>query len=106
MEGQDMSCPHLLEGIHPFCRATRETLVAGLHDLPLGRSGFWAECPAVTYAVAVVEVDPDAPDAGIDRALDREAPGIRAPTSDRHRGRMPHEITLEVWRLMRARAGS
>lgn len=101
-----MKCPHLLDGVHPFCCATRETLVAGLQDLQRCRSGYWVECSAVSYADSVVEVHTtsDEPaEHGLE--LDHEAPGMRPPPRRIGRGPHPHELPLRVARLLRARVG-
>lgn len=98
-----MSCPHFLDGIHPFCRATRETLVAGLHDLSLCRSCFWSECPSLRYAEAAGETREKLATEGGDPALDREAPGARPPTTTVHRRDPRREVPLDLARLMRSR---
>lgn len=98
-----MSCPHFLDGIHPFCRATRETLVAGLHDLPLCRSAFWSECPSLRYAAPAAETQENSAADSADASLDREAPGARPPTTTPHRRHPRHEVPLNVARILRSR---
>ena len=98
-----MSCPHFLDGIHPFCRATRETLVSGLHDLSLCRSGFWSECASLRYAQPASEAPETPAIGGADPSLDREAPGARPPTATLHRRHPRHEVPLDVARMLRSR---
>ncbi|MFN7954724.1 MAG: hypothetical protein U0610_23570 [bacterium] len=103
-----MKCPHLLDGVHPFCRATRETLVAGLQDLSLCRSGYWVECSAVSFADSVVDVraaSTTADPAEHEPDLDHEAPGTRPPPRRATHAPHPHELPLRVARLLRARVG-
>lgn len=98
-----MSCPHFLDGIHPFCRATRETLVSGLHDLSLCRSCFWNECPSLGYAESAAQPLENGLIESGDPALDREAPGARPPTATLHRRDPRREVPLDVARLGRSR---